>query len=384
MVHDMARFLGREVYGSFATSPPRYGFGMRTANAITSTLTTRHTRGVDLLVPADRKPPCARTASSDGAVARRRPATGQAGRDRLEPCALQRPCNAGSEAAARENSAPAGGSRPASPASAGADRTAGSGRYGVGCADPAAGEPGTGKSALAAHIHELNWSAAVSGRLVQGELRHAARTANVSALFLVAPRRHRHRRQRTPRLPARGRYGDAISGPDRRAFGPDEQAAVPEVRSTGRYCPVGSGGRGTARFHLIAAAFATLARWSVPGGCGPDLYARLSQWVFACRPCANGADIVAHLLALIDASERQLGRRPASTLMRWRVTCALPRPGDASGLGTCATWYASAIVMTVFAGRTGPVTTVAMVDAEIAAARPMGRGRCRWRCGPWR
>jgi transcriptional regulatory protein RtcR len=151
-------------------------------------------------------------------------------------------------------------------------------------------------------------------------------------------------------------------------LGPDEQAAVLQVIETGRYCPVGSEAEVTARFHLIAAASCDPGALVRAGRLRPDLYARLSQWVFRLPPLRERReDIAAHLLALIDASERQLGRKTGfnadalARYLRFARDPATPWPGNLRDL------HASAHRMTVLAER-GRVT-VAMVDAEIATLR---------------
>ena len=230
------------------------------------------------------------------------------------------------------------------------------------------GESGTGKSALAAHIHELKLvRRRIKGRLVQVNCATLRGPQAMSALF------------------GQRRAATGIAGSERPGFlreadggvlfldqidelGPDEQAAVLQVIETGRYCPVGSEAEVTARFHLIAAASCDPGALVRAGRLRPDLYARLSQWVFRLPPLRERReDIAAHLLALIDASERQLGRKTGfnadalARYLRFARDPATPWPGNLRDL------HASAHRMTVLAER-GRVT-VAMVDAEIATLR---------------
>jgi transcriptional regulatory protein RtcR len=230
------------------------------------------------------------------------------------------------------------------------------------------GEPGTGKSALAAHVHELKLvRRRIKGRLVQ---------VNCAAL---------RGGQALPALFGQRRAATGIAGSERPGvlreadggvlfldrideLGPDEQAALLEVIETGRYCPVGSEAEVTARFHLIAAASCDPGALVRSGRLRPDLHARLSQWVFRLPPLRERReDIGAHLLALIDASERQLGRRTGfnadalARYLRFARDPATPWPGNLRDL------EASAHRMAVLAER-GRIT-LAMVEAEAATLR---------------
>lgn len=227
------------------------------------------------------------------------------------------------------------------------------------------GDPGTGKSALATQIHELK----LVRRRVKGRLVHVScatlRGANaLPALF-------------GQRRAATGIAGSERPGLLREAdggvlfldqideLGADEQAALLQVLDTGRYCPVGSEAEVTARLHLVAAASCDPGTLVRAGRLRPDLHARLSQWVFHLPPLrARREDIAAHLLALVDGSERQLGRRTGfnadalARYLRFAQDPATPWPGNLRDL------QASAHRMAVLAER-GRVTA-AMVEAEIA------------------
>lgn len=230
------------------------------------------------------------------------------------------------------------------------------------------GEAGTGKSDLAARIHELKLvRRRIKGRLVQ-----------VNCATLRGP-------QALPALFGQRRSATGIAGSERPGFlreadggvlfldridelGADEQAALLQVIETGRYCPVGSEAEVTARFHLIAAASADPGELLRAGRLRPDLHARLSQWVFRLPPLRERReDIAAHLIALTEASERQLGRKTGfsadalAQYLRFAEDPATPWPGNLRDL------EASAHRMAVLAER-GRITAP-MVTDEIAALR---------------
>ncbi|WP_323039644.1 RNA repair transcriptional activator RtcR family protein [Gemmobacter sp.] len=238
------------------------------------------------------------------------------------------------------------------------------------------GEPGTGKSALAAHIHELK----LIRRRIKGRLVHVNCTTLRGG-------------QALPALFGQRRAATGIAGSERPGFlreadggvlfldridelGADEQAAVLQAIETGRYCPVGSEAEVTARFHLIASASDDPGALVRGGRLRADLHARLSQWVFRLPPLRDRReDIAALLLALVDGSEQQLGRRTgfnADAMARYlRFACdpATPWPGNLRDL------HASVHRLAVLAER-GRVT-LPMVDTEIAtlAAQWMAVGR---------
>lgn len=230
------------------------------------------------------------------------------------------------------------------------------------------GEPGTGKSELAARIHELKLvRRRVKGRLVQ-----------VNCATLRGP-------QGLPALVGQRRAIGGVAGSERPGFlreadggvlfldridelGPDEQAALLQVIETGRYCPVGSEAEITARFHLIVSAAQDPGALARSGRLRGDLHARLSQWVFRLPPLRERReDIAAQLLALIEESERQLGRKTgfnADALARYLRFARDPAtlwPGNLRDL------QASAHRMAVLAER-GRITS-SMVEDEIATLR---------------
>jgi len=146
---------------------------------------------------------------------------------------------------------------------------------------------------------------------------------------------------------------------------PEAQAALLQVLETGRYCPVGSEAEVSARFHLVASAGQTPGALVRDGRLRPDLGARLAQWTIALPPLRERReDIEAHLLDLVAACERRLGRKTgfnADALARYlRFACdpATPWPGNLRDL------EASVQRMAVLAER-GRVT-LAMAEDEIA------------------
>ncbi|MDQ7774677.1 MAG: RNA repair transcriptional activator RtcR family protein [Paracoccus aminovorans] len=227
------------------------------------------------------------------------------------------------------------------------------------------GEPGTGKSTLAGRIHELKLvRRRIKGRLVQV---NCATLRDANAL---------------PALFGQRRAATGIAGSERPGFlreadggvlfldridelGPDGQAALLQVIETGRYCPVGSEAEVTARFHLIASAACDPGALVRAGRLRPDLHALLSQWVFRLPPLRERRqDIAAQLLAQVQASERQLGRRTGfnddalSRYLHFARDPATRWPGNLRDL------QASAHRMAVLAERSR--ITVGMVEAEIA------------------
>ncbi len=227
------------------------------------------------------------------------------------------------------------------------------------------GEPGTGKSSLAARIHELKLvRRRIKGRLVQ-----------VNCATLRGGRA-------LPALFGQRRAATGIAGSERPGFlreadggvlfldgidelGRDEQAALLQVIETGRYCPVGSEAEVTARFHLVASAALDPGALLRAGRLRPDLHARLSQWVFRLPPLRERrGDIRAHLLDLLDRSERQLGRKTgfnADALARYLRFAESP---GTSWPGNLRDLQASAHRMIVLAER-GRIT-LPMVESEVA------------------
>ncbi|WP_112312300.1 RNA repair transcriptional activator RtcR family protein [Pseudogemmobacter bohemicus] len=227
------------------------------------------------------------------------------------------------------------------------------------------GEPGTGKSALAARIHELKLiRRRVKGRLVQVNCATLAGPGALAALF--GQRRSATGIQGSERPGfLREADGGVLFLDQIDALGPAEQAALLQVIETGRYCPIGSEAEVTARFHLIASCTGEPGALAQEGRLRPDLYARLSQWVFRLPPLRERReDIAALTAALLSASERGLGRRTgfnADALARYQRFAKDPAtswPGNLRDLD------ASVHRLAVLAER-GRIT-VPMVEAEIA------------------
>lgn len=124
----------------------------------------------------------------------------------------------------------------------------------------------------------------------------------------------------------------------------------------------------TARFHLVASAACDAGALVRQGRLRVDLHARLSQWVFRLPPLRDRReDIRAHLMDMLDGSERQLGRRTglnADALARYLRFAQDPA---SAWLGNLRDLQASAHRMAVLAER-GRIT-LPMVEAEIATLR---------------
>ena len=168
------------------------------------------------------------------------------------------------------------------------------------------GEAGTGKSALAMRLHELKLiRRRVKGRLVSVNCATLRGEAALSALL-------GQRRAAGPERAGLLREADGgVLYLDRiEELAPDLQAALVQVIETGRYCPVGSDAEVTSRFHLITTATQDPAAAVAKGNMRPELAALLSQWVLHLPPLRlRRCDIAAHLLHLIEASERDLDRK---------------------------------------------------------------------------
>jgi transcriptional regulatory protein RtcR len=225
------------------------------------------------------------------------------------------------------------------------------------------GEAGTGKSALAARLHELKLvRRRVKGRLVQV---NCATLRDGALPPLLGQRRA-----------AMGTAGSERPGFLREADGgvlfldqidelpADAQAALLQALETGRYCPVGSEAEVSVRVQLIAAASRDPGDLVRAGRLRPDLYARLAQWQFRLPPLRERReDVEAHLLHLIADSERQLGRQTGfnadalARYLRFAIDPATLWPGNLRDL------QASSSRMAVLAER-GRVT-LGMVEDEI-------------------
>lgn len=226
------------------------------------------------------------------------------------------------------------------------------------------GEAGSGKSALAARLHELKLvRRRVKGRLVQVNCATLQGAQALPALF--GQRRAATGLAGTERAGLLREADGGVLFLDRiEELGLAEQAALLQVIETGRYCPVGSDAEVTTRFHLIASATDEPGALVRTGRLRADLAARLSQWAFRLPPLrARREDIRAHLLGLIDASERRLGRKTgfnADALQRYLRFAEDP---SSPWTGNLRDLEASAHRLAVLAER-GRVTA-AMVGDEI-------------------
>jgi transcriptional regulatory protein RtcR len=221
------------------------------------------------------------------------------------------------------------------------------------------GEPGTGKSALAARLHELKLvRRRVKGRLVQV---NCATLGDSALSALLGQRRSGNDRPGFLREADGGvLFLDQID-----QLAPDAQAGLIQVLETGRYCPVGTEAEVSARLNLIASASQEPGALVRLGRLRPDLAARLAQWQFRLPPLRERReDIEAHLQHLVAETERLLDRHTGlngdalARYIRFARDPATPWPGNLRDL------QASAQRMAVLAER-GRIT-LAMVEAEIA------------------
>lgn len=222
------------------------------------------------------------------------------------------------------------------------------------------GQPGTGKSALAARLHELKLiRRRVKGRLVQvncATLRDGALPA------LLGQRRSGPGNDRPGFL--READGGVLFLDQIDDLPTEAQAALLQVLETGRYCPMGSEAEVSARFHLVASASHDPGALVRSGRLRADLLARLSQWQVRLPPLSERReDIEPLLLHLLSESERQLDRKTGfntdalARYLRFARDPATPWPGNIRDL------EASVARLAVLAER-GRVT-LAMVEAEI-------------------
>lgn len=222
------------------------------------------------------------------------------------------------------------------------------------------GEPGTGKSTLAARLHELKLvRRRVKGRLVQV---NCATLGDGAMVALFGQRRVGIGNDRPGFL--REAEGGVLFLDQIDALPMAAQAAVLQALETGRYCPVGSEAEVSVRLHLIASVSEDPGALVRSGRMRPDLSARLSQWQFPLPPLRDRrGDIRAHLLHLMADSERSLGRQTGfntdalERYLRFATDAATPWPGNLRDLN------ASVSRMATLAER-GRVT-LAMVVEEI-------------------
>lgn len=226
------------------------------------------------------------------------------------------------------------------------------------------GPPGTGKSELAARLHELKLvRRRVKGRLVQVNCATVHAAGGLAALY----GQRRVMGQAGTERP--GLFREADGGvlflDSIEDLGPEEQAALLQVLETGRYCPLGSDAEVTARFHLVATAGMDASELIRSGKLRSDLLARLSQWVFRLPPLKDRrGDIGPLLLRLMSDSERTLGTKTGFNADAWSIYLRFAQDPATPWTGNLRDLQASAHRMAVLAER-GRVTA-AMVEAEIA------------------
>ena len=197
------------------------------------------------------------------------------------------------------------------------------------------GEPGTGKSELAARIHDLKLQRRrVKGRLVQ-----------VNCATLRGP-------QAQPTLFGQRRSVTGVAGTERGgllreadggvlfldevdALGLDEQALLLQAIETGRYYPLGSDAEVTSRFQVIAAATRDLAELAARGAFRLDLLSRLNTWSFHLPPLRDRRDdLEVNLRHELTRAERVLGTRvgfnadAAEAWLRFARAPGTPWPGN--------------------------------------------------------
>ncbi|TQM90488.1 RNA repair transcriptional activator RtcR family protein [Roseinatronobacter monicus] len=227
------------------------------------------------------------------------------------------------------------------------------------------GEAGTGKSVLAARLHELKLiRRRVKGRLVS--VNCATLRGDAALAALLGQRRGMARQERAGLL--READGGVLLLDRVDELAPDLQAALVQAVETGRYFPVGSDAEVTSRFHLIATTADDPAAAVAGGAMRPELAALLSQWALYLPPLrARKCDMQAHVLDLIGQSEHNLDRKTGfntdaqDAYLRFATNPATLWPGNLRDL------RASVHRMATLAER-GRIT-LPMVQAEIARLR---------------
>ncbi len=223
------------------------------------------------------------------------------------------------------------------------------------------GERGTGKSALAARIHELKLKhRRVKGRLVQI---NCAALNEESALFGARGER-------------KGLLHEANGGvlllDEVEALSLSAQAGLAQTIETGRYLPLGTDHEVTSRFHLIATSSADLPRLAQEDRFRADLLAQLSLWTFTLPPLRDrGADIESNLAHELARAARVLGTQTGfnadARALFLRASAALPWPENFRDFG--------AVVRRLCTLAPRGRITKALVEAEIAALKTRALGR---------
>ncbi|MEM9430313.1 MAG: RNA repair transcriptional activator RtcR [Pseudomonadota bacterium] len=172
------------------------------------------------------------------------------------------------------------------------------------------GETGTGKTELAARIHNLKLDRRrVSGRLVHVNCATITRDTAIATLF---GQRRSHAGQAGSERNGllREADGGVLFLDEIDALGLNEQAVILHAIETGRFYPLGSDYEVSSRFHVIAGANGDLRKMTAEGKFRPDLLSRLDMWAFTLPPLRDRTeDIEANLLFELDRCERDLGTR---------------------------------------------------------------------------
>ncbi|WP_425075075.1 RNA repair transcriptional activator RtcR [Sagittula sp. S175] len=230
------------------------------------------------------------------------------------------------------------------------------------------GETGTGKTELAARIHNLK----LDRRRVKGRMVHVncATLNGPDAMATLFGQRRSHTgiagTERNGHL--READGGTLFLDEIDMLGLDAQAVLLHAIETGTYYPVGSDTQRSSRFHVIAGAGRDLRKLAADGHFRPDLLARLDTWRFALPPLRKRPEDLAPNLAFeLARSERELGIQTGFNTdarehyLRFAKDPATPWPGNFRDLS------GSVRRLCTLAPR-GRITR-AMVDDEIARLR---------------
>ncbi|CUH80728.1 RNA repair transcriptional activator RtcR [Tropicibacter naphthalenivorans] len=170
------------------------------------------------------------------------------------------------------------------------------------------GETGTGKTDLAARIHNLK----LDRRRVKGRMVHVncATLNGPDAMAMLFGQRRSHTglagSERSGLL--READGGTLFLDEIDALGMNEQAVLLHAIETGRFYPVGSDYEVSSRFHVIAGAGVDLRTRAAEGRFRPDLLARLTMWCFTLPPLrARPEDVEPNLMFELARAERELG-----------------------------------------------------------------------------
>ena len=230
------------------------------------------------------------------------------------------------------------------------------------------GEPGTGKSDLAARIHRLKQDRRqVKGRLVQV---NCATLNGAEAMAMLFGQRRG----------AAGQAGSERAGLLREAdggtlfldeidmLGLREQGMLLNAIETGRYYPLGSDYEVTSRFQVLAAANCDLRESVARGMFRPDLLARLGTWVFTLPPLRERReDIEANLYRELSGAEADLGQQFGFNLDALERYLRFARDPGTPWRGNFRDLSGSVRRMCIEAPRAR--ITRPMVEAEIARLR---------------